>query len=127
MNSDATLKHPFFVVVMLMQLKKSDKSVMIRWPSFGVLSPSSLFDEPMIFSPNTVSKTPSFSCTLLTIAMLLVPVKFEHVVFTKLAPLQKSIYDVFLTSPDIKRLLRGQGSQPLKVCMPSMILDPYLQ
>lgn len=59
--------------------------------------------------------------------MLLVPVKFEHVVFTKLAPLQKSIYDVFLTSPDIKRLLRGQGSQPLKVCMPSMILDPYLQ
>lgn len=43
------------------------------------------------------------------------PIKFEHVVFTKLAPLQRSIYDVFLTSPDIKRLLRGQGSQPLKV------------
>ncbi|CDH48267.1 dna repair and recombination protein rad54 [Lichtheimia corymbifera JMRC:FSU:9682] len=42
------------------------------------------------------------------------PIKFEHVVFTKLAPLQRSIYDVFLTSPDIKRLLRGQGSQPLK-------------
>lgn len=42
------------------------------------------------------------------------PVKFEHVVFCKLAPLQRSLYDVFLTSPEIKKILRGQGSQPLK-------------
>ncbi|GAA5802781.1 hypothetical protein HPULCUR_008256 [Helicostylum pulchrum] len=42
------------------------------------------------------------------------PVKFEHVVFCKLAPLQQSLYDVFLTSPEIKKILRGQGSQPLK-------------
>lgn len=43
-----------------------------------------------------------------------VPVKFEHVVFCKLAPLQRSLYDVFLTSPEIQKILRGQGSQPLK-------------
>lgn len=42
------------------------------------------------------------------------PVKFEHVVFCKLAPLQQSLYDVFLTSPEIQKILRGQGSQPLK-------------
>jgi DNA repair and recombination RAD54-like protein len=45
----------------------------------------------------------------------LVPVKYEHVVFCKLAPLQEALYNVFLTSPEIKKLLRGQGSQPLKV------------
>lgn len=44
----------------------------------------------------------------------LVPVKYESVVFCKLAPLQESLYNVFLTSPEIKILLRGQGSQPLK-------------
>ncbi|KAI9318802.1 P-loop containing nucleoside triphosphate hydrolase protein [Dichotomocladium elegans] len=42
------------------------------------------------------------------------PTKYEHVVFCNLAPLQLDLYKVFLTSPDIKRLLRGQGSQPLK-------------
>jgi SNF2 family DNA or RNA helicase len=45
----------------------------------------------------------------------IVPVKHEHVVFCKLAPLQEDLYNVFLTSPETKRLLRGQGSQPLKV------------
>jgi DNA repair and recombination RAD54-like protein len=47
--------------------------------------------------------------------MRIVPTKYEHVVFCKLAPLQQALYDVFLTSPEIKSLLRGQGSQPLKV------------
>ncbi|KAI8331892.1 P-loop containing nucleoside triphosphate hydrolase protein [Chlamydoabsidia padenii] len=42
------------------------------------------------------------------------PRKYEHVVFCNLSPLQRKLYDVFLTSPEIKRLLRGQGSQPLK-------------
>ncbi|KAG1057122.1 hypothetical protein G6F46_002799 [Rhizopus delemar] len=42
------------------------------------------------------------------------PTKYEHVVFCKLAPLQEALYNVFLTSPEIKTLLRGQGSQPLK-------------
>ena len=42
------------------------------------------------------------------------PVKYEHVVFCNLAPFQKGLYKHFLQSPDIKSLLRGKGSQPLK-------------
>jgi DNA repair and recombination protein RAD54 and RAD54-like protein len=42
------------------------------------------------------------------------PVKYEHVVFIHLSPLQKALYDYFLTSPEITKLLRGKGSQPLK-------------
>lgn len=42
------------------------------------------------------------------------PVKYEHVVFCKLAPFQLDLYNYFISSPDIKALLRGKGSQPLK-------------
>ncbi|RDW67968.1 hypothetical protein BP6252_09364 [Coleophoma cylindrospora] len=42
------------------------------------------------------------------------PVKYEHVVFCNLAPFQLDLYRYFITSPDIKALLRGKGSQPLK-------------
>jgi DNA repair and recombination RAD54-like protein len=42
------------------------------------------------------------------------PVKYEHVVFCNLAPFQLDLYNHFITSPDIKALLRGKGSQPLK-------------
>lgn len=42
------------------------------------------------------------------------PVKYEHVVFCKLSPFQLDLYNYFIKSPDIKRLLRGVGSQPLK-------------
>jgi DNA repair and recombination protein RAD54 and RAD54-like protein len=42
------------------------------------------------------------------------PVKYEHVVFVSLSPLQKALYHYFLTSPEITRLLKGKGSQPLK-------------
>jgi DNA repair and recombination protein RAD54 and RAD54-like protein len=42
------------------------------------------------------------------------PVKYEHVVFCKLAPFQMDLYNHFLRSPEIKALLRGKGSQPLK-------------
>jgi DNA repair and recombination RAD54-like protein len=42
------------------------------------------------------------------------PVKYEHVVFCGLAPFQKQLYDHFVQSPDVKSLLRGKGSQPLK-------------
>ncbi|KAI5293095.1 DNA-dependent ATPase protein rad54, partial [Ascosphaera acerosa] len=42
------------------------------------------------------------------------PVKYEHVVFCGLSPLQAALYNHFLRSPDIKSLLRGKGSQPLK-------------
>jgi DNA repair and recombination protein RAD54 and RAD54-like protein len=42
------------------------------------------------------------------------PVKYEHVVFCNLSKFQVDIYKHFLQSPDIKSLLRGKGSQPLK-------------
>lgn len=42
------------------------------------------------------------------------PVKYEHVVFCNMAPFQRDLYNYFLESPDIKALLRGKGSQPLK-------------
>lgn len=42
------------------------------------------------------------------------PVKYEHVVFCNLAPFQTDLYNHFIRSPDIKLLLRGKGSQPLK-------------
>jgi DNA repair and recombination RAD54-like protein len=43
------------------------------------------------------------------------PVKYEHVVFCNLAPFQKALYNHFIKSPDVQSLLRGKGSQPLKV------------
>ncbi|KAL1916986.1 uncharacterized protein VTP21DRAFT_5183 [Calcarisporiella thermophila] len=42
------------------------------------------------------------------------PVKYEHVVFCRLSELQLMLYNFFITSPEIKKLLRGTGSQPLK-------------
>lgn len=42
------------------------------------------------------------------------PIKYEHVVFCHLSPFQLALYDLFLRSPAIARLLRGNGSQPLK-------------
>ena len=42
------------------------------------------------------------------------PVKYEHVVFCNLSSFQKDLYNHFIQSPEIKSLLRGKGSQPLK-------------
>ncbi|UZJ56679.1 hypothetical protein CBS101457_005999 [Exobasidium rhododendri] len=42
------------------------------------------------------------------------PVKHEHVVFCKMSNFQVDLYNYFIKSPDIQRLLRGKGSQPLK-------------
>lgn len=43
-----------------------------------------------------------------------VPVKYEQVVFCHPSELQISLYRLFISSPEIKKLLRGVGSQPLK-------------
>jgi len=43
-----------------------------------------------------------------------VPVKYEQVVFCGLSEFQLALYRLFITSPEIKALLRGQNSQPLK-------------
>lgn len=42
------------------------------------------------------------------------PIKYEYVLFTGLSPMQKLIYLHFVKSPEIKKLLKGVGSQPLK-------------
>ena len=63
--------------------------------------------------PNTVRLLPDFLCGL-PIAIPIVPVKYEQVVFCGLSHFQLSLYRLFISSPEIKRLLRGQESQPLK-------------
>ncbi|EIW66754.1 hypothetical protein TREMEDRAFT_70028 [Tremella mesenterica DSM 1558] len=42
------------------------------------------------------------------------PVKYEHVVFCRPSKLQVDLYNLFVTSKDVQRLLRGKDSQPLK-------------
>ncbi|TXT15851.1 hypothetical protein VHUM_00354 [Vanrija humicola] len=42
------------------------------------------------------------------------PVKYEHVVFCNPSPLQSALYNHFVNSKDVQRLLRGKDSQPLK-------------
>ncbi|KAG5653830.1 hypothetical protein H0H81_010103 [Sphagnurus paluster] len=42
------------------------------------------------------------------------PVKYEQVVFCGLSDFQLSLYRLFISSPEIKALLRGVNSQPLK-------------
>ncbi|KAF8643841.1 hypothetical protein AX16_008858 [Volvariella volvacea WC 439] len=42
------------------------------------------------------------------------PVKYEHVVFCNLSEFQLALYRLFISSPEIKALLRGTDSQPLK-------------
>ncbi|KAJ7581263.1 DNA repair protein, SNF2 family [Mycena floridula] len=42
------------------------------------------------------------------------PVKYEHVVFCGLSDFQLSLYRLFISSPEIRSLLRGTNSQPLK-------------
>ena len=46
--------------------------------------------------------------------MFVVPVKYEQVVFCGLSEFQLALYRLFITSPEIKALLRGTNSQPLK-------------
>ena len=45
---------------------------------------------------------------------IVVPVKYEQVVFCGLSDFQLALYRLFIQSPDIKALLRGVNSQPLK-------------
>ncbi|KIM87179.1 hypothetical protein PILCRDRAFT_815650 [Piloderma croceum F 1598] len=42
------------------------------------------------------------------------PVKYEQVVFCGLSEFQLALYRLFISSPEIKALLRGKESQPLK-------------
>ena len=57
------------------------------------------------FSPPNLIFTP---------AVALVPVKYEQVVFCGLSEFQLALYRLFIVSPEIRALLRGQHSQPLK-------------
>lgn len=58
------------------------------------------------------------------------PVKYEQVVFCGLSDFQLSLYRLFITSPEIKALLKGTDSQPLtainilkKLCNHPELLD----
>lgn len=48
------------------------------------------------------------------ISFIPVPIKYETVVFCGLSDFQLALYRHFIKSPEIKKLLRGTGSQPLK-------------
>ncbi|ORY28461.1 putative DNA recombination and repair protein Rad54B [Naematelia encephala] len=56
------------------------------------------------------------------------PVKYEHVVFCRPSPLQAKLYNLFVTSPDVQRLLRGKDSQPLKAIglLKKLVNHPHL-
>lgn len=70
----------------------------------------------MTYFQNTVSHLlrKFILITIVSQPIYLVPVKYEHVVFCGLSEFQLSLYRLFITSPEIKALLRGQNSQPLK-------------
>src|SRR6266404_5215884 len=67
----------------------------------------------MIFFPNTV-RYPAGITPCTSTYSVLVPVKYEQVVFCKLSDFQLSLYKLFISSPEIQALLRGVDSQPLK-------------
>lgn len=67
----------------------------------------------MIFCLNTVSYL-HFFLNLCPSSNTTVPVKYEQVVFCGLSDFQLSLYRLFISSPEIKALLRGAHSQPLK-------------
>jgi len=67
----------------------------------------------MIFFPNTVRYPAGITPCTRTYSVL-VPVKYEQVVFCKLSDFQLSLYKLFISSPEIQALLRGVDSQPLK-------------
>lgn len=46
---------------------------------------------------------------------IIVPVKYEYVVFCKFSPLQRQVYENFTKSKQVKKLLNGDGTiQPLR-------------
>ncbi|KAJ3004379.1 DNA-dependent ATPase protein rad54 [Thoreauomyces humboldtii] len=59
------------------------------------------------------------------------PVKYEHVVFCRMTELQMNLYKIFTQSSEVKKLLSGAGSQPLKaitflkkLCNHPALIDP---
>jgi DNA repair and recombination RAD54-like protein len=70
----------------------------------------------MICYPSIASISLAISALpfLTQVAAFVVPVKYEHVVFCGLSDFQLSLYRLFIKSPEIRALLRGAQSQPLK-------------
>lgn len=69
----------------------------------------------MICFPNIVRLTSHFLTSSDTdVTRPTVPVKYEQVVFCGLSPFQLALYRLFISSPEIRALLRGTNSQPLK-------------
>jgi len=58
--------------------------------------------QPRVFQANVNTETRS------------VPVKYEHVVFCSLSPFQHALYEYFMKTPEMKALIKGKESQPLK-------------
>jgi hypothetical protein len=113
MTSGRTTRIPLFGVVILWQAMKPRPKARKSSKNSVVLSLSLLLGGPTTSSLNIVSL---FECFVLILIYhdTIVPVKYEHVVFCGLSELQLSLYRLFISSPEIKALLRGTDSQPLK-------------
>ena len=104
-----------FVGAMQMQLLRFKQHAKRNLESSEISSPSSSSGVRTTYFPNTVSER--LSPRLLMPHKPLstpVPVKYEHVVFCRLSDFQLALYRLFISSPEIKALLRGTDSQPLK-------------
>lgn len=82
--------------------------------SLVVLSRSSSFEGPTTSCPNTVFSLFIYLLPIILKRLVAVPVKYEQVVFCGLSDFQLALYRLFISSPEIKALLRGAQSQPLK-------------
>jgi len=105
-----------FVGVMQMQLLRFKQNAKRNSESSAILSPSLSSGVRMTYFPNTVSGRLSSGLVLIPHKppSTPVPVKYEHVVFCRLSDFQLGLYRLFISSPEIKALLRGTDSQPLK-------------
>ena len=111
-NSGRISKISSSVVVMLMPLMRTKQRASKNSKNSATWCLSLLFGVPMICCLNIVRLIRPI--TSIVAHLFVVPVKYEQVVFCGLSDFQLSLYRLFISSPEIKALLRGAHSQPLK-------------
>lgn len=108
-----TSRMPLFVAATRVPVQKYKLNVRRNSKNLVALSLNSSFGERMTYCLSTVSRC-LLRCFDFYSKYHVVPVKYEHVVFCGLSEFQLALYRLFISSPEIKALLRGTDSQPLK-------------